>query len=45
MEKQPKYKMLQLSEDVHTLLKEHCKKNNMIMSAYVASLIRKAIKK
>lgn len=45
MEKQQKYKMLQLSEEVHTLLKDYCKKNNMIMSAYVASLIRKAIKK
>jgi hypothetical protein len=42
---QPKYSMLQLPTEVHTLLKEHCKKNNMIMSAYVASLIRKAIKK
>lgn len=45
MEKQQKYKMLQLPEDVHTLLKGHCKKNNMIMSAYVATLIRKALKK
>jgi hypothetical protein len=45
MEKQQKYKMLQLSEEVHTILKEHCKKNNMIMSAYVATLIRKALKK
>jgi hypothetical protein len=45
MEKQPKYKMLQLPEEVHTLLKDYCKKNNMIMSAYVSSLIRKGIKK
>ena len=45
MEKQPKYKMLQLSEEAHTMLKDYCKKNNMIMSAYVATLIRKAIKK
>jgi hypothetical protein len=40
-----KYAMLQLSAEVHTLLKEYCKKNNMIMSSYVASLIKKAIKK
>ena len=45
MEKQQKYKMLQLPEEAHNLLKEHCKKNNMIMSAYVATLIRKALKK
>ena len=45
MKEQPKYKMLQLSEETHTLLKDYCKKNNMIMSAYVASLIRKGIKK
>ena len=45
MKEEPKYKMLQLSLEVHTLLKEHCKKNNMIMSAYAASLIKKAIKK
>ena len=45
MEKQQKYKMLQLPEDTHTILKDYCKKNNMIMSAYVATLIRKAIKK
>jgi len=44
MEKQPKYKMLQLDSEVHSLLKDYCKKNNMIMSAYVASLIRKSIK-
>jgi hypothetical protein len=37
--------MLQLPEEIHSLLKEHCKKNNMIMGAYVASLIRKALKK
>lgn len=45
MKEEPKYKMLQLSSEVHTLLKDYCKKNNMIMSAYVASLIRKSIKK
>ena len=45
MDKQPKYKMLQLTEESHSMLKEYCKKNNMIMSAFVASLIRKAIKK
>ena len=45
MQEKQKYKMLQLPEDTHTILKDYCKKNNMIMSAYVASLIRKAIKK
>jgi hypothetical protein len=44
MKEEPKYKMLQLSAEVHTLLKEYCKKNNMIMGAYVATLIKKAIK-
>jgi hypothetical protein len=45
MDNKGKYKMLQLSEEAHTLLKDYCKKNNMIMGAYVATLIRKAIKK
>jgi hypothetical protein len=45
MKEEKKYCMLQLNSEVHTLLKEHCKKNNMIMSAYVATLIRKSIKK
>jgi sialic acid synthase SpsE len=45
MKEEPKYKMLQLPEEVHALLKNYCKKNNMIMSAYVSSLIRKGIKK
>ena len=45
MKEAPKYKMLQLSEEAHTLLKDYCKKNNIIMGAYVATLIRKAIKK
>lgn len=45
MKTEQKYKMLELPEEIHTLLKEHCKKNNMIMSAFVSSLIRKGIKK
>ena len=44
MKEEKKYCMLQLNSEIHTLLKEHCKKNNMIMGAYVASLIRKSIK-
>jgi hypothetical protein len=45
MKEEKKYAMLQLNSEIHKLLKEHCKKNNMIMSAYVASLIKKSIKK
>jgi hypothetical protein len=45
MKEEKKYAMLQLSAEIHTLLKDYCKKNNMIMGSYVASLIKKAIKK
>jgi hypothetical protein len=44
MKEEKKYCMLQLNSEIHTLLKDYCKKNNMIMGAYVASLIRKSIK-
>ena len=43
MEKKPKYKMLQLSEDTHTLLKDYCKKHGYSLSGFVNSIIRRTI--
>lgn len=39
-----KYKMLQLDEDVHTMLKEYCKHHHFVMSGFVEALIKQAIK-
>jgi hypothetical protein len=44
MEDKPKYKMLQLNEDVHTLLKDYCKKHGYSLSGFVNSLIKRTIK-
>ena len=38
------YKMIQISADIHKLLKEYCKQNGFKMSAIVNILIRKHIK-
>ena len=43
MEKK-KYGMIQLDVDVHNALKEYCKKQGFIMSAFVNNLIKKSIK-
>jgi predicted phosphatase len=43
MEKK-KYGMLQLDADVHNALKQYCKSQGYIMSAFVNNLIKKAIK-
>lgn len=44
MENKPKYKMLQLDEQVHRLLKDYCKKHGYSLSGFVNSLIKRTIK-
>jgi hypothetical protein len=44
MEDKPKYKMLQLSLETHTLLKDYCKKHGYSLSGFVNSLINRTIK-
>jgi len=36
-----KYKMVQIPEDAHRVLKEYCKKNNKLMGKEVADIIYK----
>jgi hypothetical protein len=44
MQEKPKYKMLQLSEETHKLLKDYCKKHGYSLSGFVNSLINRTIK-
>jgi hypothetical protein len=39
-----KYKLLQLPEEVHKMLKEYCNTHGFLMSGYVSALIRQSIK-
>tara|TARA_R100001163_G_C4914760_1_gene97508 strand:- start:265 stop:462 length:198 start_codon:yes stop_codon:yes gene_type:complete len=39
-EKKPKIKNLKISEEVHHVLKEYCKKNGLKMFAFVEQLIK-----
>jgi hypothetical protein len=45
MKVEKKYAMLQLSSEVHQLLKNHCETNGLKMGALVSILIKKHIKK
>jgi hypothetical protein len=45
MKEEKKYAMLQISTDIHKLLKDYCDKNGLKMGALVSILIRKHIKK
>lgn len=45
MKEEKKYAMLQLSTDVHQLLKKYCETNGLKMGALVSILIKKHIKK
>ena len=45
MKETSKYKMLQIPEETHKLLKEYCSKHGFIMSALVAKLVREQVKK
>lgn len=38
------YKVVQLTADVHSLLKDYCNQKGFIMSSFVANLIKKAVK-
>jgi len=40
-----KYKMLQLPEETHRLLKEYCAKHGFIMSALISKLVRQEVKR
>jgi len=39
-----KYKMLQLSEETHQILKQYCSHHGFIMSSFVSALIKQHIK-
>jgi len=43
MEKTKKYTTIQLSIEVHSILKEYCKKNRKYLSGYVEDLVLKDI--
>jgi hypothetical protein len=45
MKEPQKYKMLQLPEETHRLLKEYCAKHGFIMSALISKLVREQVKK
>lgn len=44
MDNKKKYGMVQLDTEVHKQLKEYCKRNGFIMSAFLNNLIKKTIK-
>lgn len=43
MKQEPKYKMIQVPEEVHRILKQYCKKHGFSISGLVSSLIRRQI--
>ena len=45
MEKEKKYAMIQVTTDIHQLLKNYCDANGYKIGALVSNLIRKHIKK
>jgi hypothetical protein len=45
MKEEKKYAMLQISTDIHKLLKDYCDTNGYKMGALVSNLIKKHIKK
>jgi hypothetical protein len=45
MKEPQKYKMLQLPEETHKLLKEYCVKHGLIMSALISKLVREQVKR
>jgi hypothetical protein len=45
MKETQKYKMLQIPEDTHRMLKEYCTRHGFIMSALVSKLVREQVKK
>ena len=45
MEKQKKYAMIQVSSDIHELIKDYCNENGFKIGSLVSILIRKHIKK
>jgi hypothetical protein len=45
MEKKNKYAMIQVSSDIHELVKEYCNQNGFKIGSLVSILIRKHIKK
>jgi hypothetical protein len=45
MEKEKKYAMIQVTSDIHELVKEYCNQNGYKIGSLVSILIRKHIKK
>jgi hypothetical protein len=45
MEKEKKYAMIQVSSEIHELLRDYCKQNGFKIGGLVSNLIRKHIKK
>jgi hypothetical protein len=45
MENQKKYAMIQVTSDIHELVKEYCNQNGYKIGSLVSILIRKHIKK
>lgn len=45
MKEPQKYKMIQVQEETHRLLKEYCNRHGLIMSALISKLVRNEIKR
>jgi hypothetical protein len=45
MQKEKKYAMIQVSSEIHELVKEYCNQNGFKIGSLVSILIRKHIKK
>ncbi len=43
MKQKKQYKMLQLDEEVHTMLRDYAKRHGFVMKLFVQSLIKQAI--
>jgi|APGre2960657373_1045057.scaffolds.fasta_scaffold125834_2 hypothetical protein len=45
MKEKSKYKMIQVPEETHRILKEYCNRHGFIMSALISKLVREQVKK
>jgi hypothetical protein len=43
MKEKKQYKMLQLDEEVHTMLRDYAKRHGFVMKLFVQALIKQAI--
>jgi hypothetical protein len=44
MKKDTKYKMVQLPEEIHKMLKEYCNHHGFKLSGFLSALIRREVK-